>query len=55
MGDAMQTRCVNCKAEQYGPAVAAISKGKAKCPMCRHQGERMSNKEYRQAMKGTKR
>ncbi len=46
----MQWRCVHCKAEQYAPAVAAVSHGAAPCMWCNTMSEPMTIEEYRAAL-----
>lgn len=43
---AMQTRCVHCGFEQYGPAVWAISHGNHPCCWCGKKSDEMTEAEY---------
>lgn len=47
---AMQTRCVHCKAEQYGPAVHSVSMGTDTCSWCGKMSIKMTNAEYKVAL-----
>lgn len=43
---AMQTRCIHCGCEQYGPAVWDVSHGKHPCCWCGAMSKEMSIEEY---------
>lgn len=43
---AMQTRCIKCGLEQYGPAVYKISHGEMACVWCGEMSKPMSEAEY---------
>jgi|APGre2960657505_1045072.scaffolds.fasta_scaffold16728_3 ribosomal protein S27E len=47
---AMQTRCVHCKTEQYGPAVYSVSMGTDRCYWCGKMSIKMTNAEYKVAL-----
>ena len=47
----MQEKCVNCKREQYGPAVYSISYGESGCVWCDHVSKEMTQKEYIEELK----
>jgi len=47
----MQTRCVFCKQEQYGPAVYDVSMNNGACPWCGKVAGRLSEDEYARRLK----
>lgn len=47
---AMQTRCIFCRREQYGPAVWSISHGEQACCWCGETPPILTEMEYREKM-----
>jgi hypothetical protein len=48
---AMQVRCVHCGCEQYGMSVHPVSMGDMGCYRCGELSKKMTEKEYRDALK----
>lgn len=48
---AMQSRCVHCLREIYGPAALGVSTGEQPCPMCGEQSRKMTYAEYSAALR----
>ncbi len=51
---AMQIRCVHCKREQYIPMVWDVSHGRHPCSWCGKMSKKMTNPEYKEALKKPK-
>lgn len=51
---AMQVRCVHCLAEQYAPAVIAVSVYRAPCTWCSATSPPMTEAEYRGALRAAR-
>lgn len=49
---AMQTRCIFCKREQYGPAVYDISYSKHPCVWCGKTPPVLTDAEWRERLRG---
>ena len=48
---AMQMRCIQCRREQYAPAVLAISHGEHPCVWCGHTPPQLTVAEYQARMR----
>lgn len=48
---AIQTRCIYCHQEQYGPAVMAVSRGLVPCAWCARIPPVLTEDEYREKLR----